>query len=120
VCYYLSPRALYKGSEFSIFCDPKSTVAYKSPDAIKAFVDDTKQDLASRGSDPNVVALVNGAANEIKARATTQFAKADGVFSMQFGGGLAKLMTLMSVCMPLNDGCYDVKTLPKIESISHT
>jgi hypothetical protein len=67
-----------------------------------------------------LVALVNGAVNEIKAKATTQFAKADGVFTMQFSGGQAKLMTLVSVCMPLNDGCYDVKTLPKIESISHT
>ena len=37
--YYLSPRAQYRGSEYSIFCDPRATVGIRSPDAITAYID---------------------------------------------------------------------------------
>lgn len=68
--YYLSPRAVYKGSELSVFADPKATVNLKSPDAITATIDGVQINFLDRGTNPNTFNIANGALNEIKGRSS--------------------------------------------------
>ena len=105
--YYLAPRAVYKGSETSIYVDPDCATNDNENLPFDSASIDTVNMIFDRGVDGNTV-LHRGARNEVKSRSSSQAPRLSSNFLMEFENGAAvNYQPTMDMCLP-EDGslCY--------------